>query len=1679
MCHRYLRLLFAALALCAGYAAVARAEDTAPPGPPASAQTLFTFRHVVVQTATDNPEVCLRFSQILNASADAHYGDYLGFSPTVKTAIRVTGTDLCISGLDTAQKYSLTIRHGLPAASGAKLATDQSLDIALTDQAPLVAIAGDGFILSRNTTNGLAIQTVNVRRVKIRVLRLSDKLLPWQLNNLSLSAQTMDVYDINNMLQNQASIVWTGTMDIPDDHNRTVSTAFPIAQVIPPGRNGIFLVVAENAAQTLPNVIFSGSSQDLSNLNIDAFGTNLAVHWVVTTDLALTSMWGSDGLHVFARSLATAQTLPNVDVRLIAQGQDTLGRQNTDKQGQAFFPAALLAGRRSNAAQTLIAYGPGQNFAFQNLTGPAFDLSDRGVSGRQPPKAFQVFAYTERGIYRPGETIQLMALLRDRLGDAIPGTGLKFVLRRPDGVADRSIAASPAIDGGFYEQIRLSATAARGMWTIETYVDPTAPPVGQIQVDVEDFVPQELKVTLSATPRYVTPSQAITAHVTGAFLYGAPAAGLHAQGDLRVVRDSAPIANAPGYSFGLVDDKVSDIDQTLTLGDANNTGTLDISAPLPNLPQTSVPLKAILTAGLFEPSGRYVSDAAEIPIRADPLLIGIKPLFANGQVASGESPKFDIAAFDSSGAPVAKGGLTWTLVREDQIYDWFEDNSSNWTFHYTTQDHQIASGPLGVTAGKPAGFTAPGLGAYAWGTYRLIVSDNDSGAATSVRFNIGWDTTGGSAGTPDKAQLSVEKPMLKPGETTRLHIQGPFAGPAQVVIGNDRVFSTQMIAVAKGGTTIDVTADASWGAGAYVIVTMVRPLAQSGVTAPVRALGVAYIAIDPSAHKLGVMVSAPPKITPRQTVTIPVTLTGIAPGATPHVTLAAVDEGVLQLTRYKTPDPLAFLYGKLTLGLDIRDDYGNLLDGSADVGDVHEGGDSGALGGPGLAVESTKVIALFSGPVTVGPDGVAKIAVKVPDFEGQLRLMAVAYDATQVGQAQATMIVRDPVIEDVAVPRFLAPGDTAQLAVSLHNTDGVAGTYHLAITGSGAASLHAAKDYTLAVGQRIQGAVVISAKMVGVATVDALLTGPQGYRVDRDWQIAVRAAHYPVTLQNIALQTKGADFKPEAKLLAAFTPGSLAVSIGYAGYKGIDVPSLLQSLWLYPYGCTEQLSSTAFPLLYYNQAALLGGAAPPRQADWGDDSNAAVKQRVQQAIDTILDRQGADGVFGLWTVGDGDASNWLNTYVMDFLIHAKAAGFAVPDDALNRGFNNLSVIVAKIDSGASNPDDAYYAEAPQATLAYAEYILALNGQADIGLLRRYHDAAILQNGSGNANATPMSRVYWVASTGGNAPDENSLAEPLSLAQMSGALALMGDKGRADSAMQRAVANLGVTDYPVWWFDDAYYTEQRDLAGMIRISADEGDNELANSLVQTFDALHVSTNDLNTQDKAWLLAASYELNKAMPSVSLTVNGQMQAMAMPVALLPTPAQIAAGYDVVNSSGHDLWRTFTVTGAPAVALPAIDQGYSIHKNFYALDGKSLDPSTLKQNDRFIVSLSGSADDDDDHRTVVVDMLPAGWEIEAPITDDSSDYSFLGPLSQTRTIEARDDRFVAAFDLGSNWPNQPSEVDDSTPHLENSQFQLAYIVRVVTPGSFTLPEAVVNDMYRPALMGRTTAGHTIAAAR
>jgi uncharacterized protein YfaS (alpha-2-macroglobulin family) len=499
------------------------------------------------------------------------------------------------------------------------------------------------------------------------------------------------------------------------------------------------------------------------------------------------------------------------------------------------------------------------------------------------------------------------------------------------------------------------------------------------------------------------------------------------------------------------------------------------------------------------------------------------------------------------------------------------------------------------------------------------------------------------------------------------------------------------------------------------------------------------------------------------------------------------------------------------------------------------------------------------------------------------------------------------------------------------------------------------------------------------------------------------------------------------------------------------VPSLLQSLYLYPYGCTEQLTSTAFPLVYYNDPALLGGAPHLRGG-----SDPGVHDRVQDAIDTILDRQDESGEFGLWRVGDGEASTWLGVYALDFLTHAKQAGFNVPDSALQR-----AALWLRRAADADLPETGFraYAQGATITRAYAAYVLARLGRADLGDLRRLQDT-LTHRVAGDTHV-------WFAGL-------DTALEPLALGQMAGAFALMGDHARAKTAFQMAIDNLALSDWPGWWFDWSYGTRLRDEAGLLSVAAETGQEEFVKPLLDRFGSLSYDRGALNTQEQASLLSAAHALSSGIGKISLAVNGQTKTLGTPPSFAPPAAEIEAGYTVTNTSGRALWRTLAVTGSPLRAPAALSAGYSIDKDFYTLGGEKLDPAHMRQNDRAIVELHGFVTgDDNSHRTVVVDMLPAGWEIEAPVTDEKQ-YAFLGPLSQTRVREARDDRFVAALDFGSDllgWRHRFVEEDDSKVHLQDSEFRVAYVARAITPGHFTLPEAVVQDMYRPAFMARTAA--------
>ncbi|MCK4869258.1 MAG: alpha-2-macroglobulin family protein, partial [Alphaproteobacteria bacterium] len=501
-----------------------------------------------------------------------------------------------------------------------------------------------------------------------------------------------------------------------------------------------------------------------------------------------------------------------------------------------------------------------------------------------------------------------------------------------------------------------------------------------------------------------------------------------------------------------------------------------------------------------------------------------------------------------------------------------------------------------------------------------------------------------------------------------------------------------------------------------------------------------WLGRDYSDRTIDVGIEAPTQILPRQTIDVELSLNGIAAGEKAYVTLAAVDVGILQLTNFKTPLPADWYYGKRLLGVGLRDGYGHLI-AAAEGGPVtiREGGDEAAadrhLGG--LDASSVKTVSLFSGIVAVGDDGFVTVPLEVPDFNGRLRLMAVAWSKSAVGSAETDMTVRDPVVSQVTLPRFLAPGDEAQVSVSVHNVDGPAGKYIVTFEAEGAAGMDGGiMNFQLASDARRNLKWSLSGVGLGVGALTLTIAGPDGLKLVRDWEIAVRPAQTRITKQVSSRVQAGQRQTLAANLLDEFIPGSGEAMVTLSARPELGLAKLLKSLDRYPYGCAEQTTSRALPLLYVAEVAESLGIA---------ENSTVLRGRVQDAIRRIFTMQRSDGSFGMWNA-HGNREEWLSAYVMDFLTQAKELKYPVPEYPYQRGLKWLK----------NSVDAADYRGATLPSRTYALYVLARAGQVRPSDLRYLHDVYLTQ-----------------------------IPTALGRAQLGAALALSGDKKRAASAFVSA------------------------------------------------------------------------------------------------------------------------------------------------------------------------------------------------------------------------------------------------------------------------------------------------------
>jgi len=1542
----------------------------------------------------DRPRQCLLMPASLD-STHPFYGDFIELSghkldhgraayTPEPVAVSVDGKTLCFNELKFGYQYKVTFLNQFPLAKGDQYKPRSATFFGVPHMEPSIRFQGNTLILPTIGAPKVPLQLVNVNNFTVKVFRFSmDQVLKHgDFKSLSLLSE----YDIDN-LERETELVGQQPFSIDVPMNQSTTYNLDMSELVDANKPGAYaLVIEPNSSQ-----IHLGRWQ------------SRATQYVMFTDIGLSSYAGIDGMRVYARSYSTAKPLDHVTVELVGRNHEVLERRETNAQGYVQFSVPIMSGVGGlRPVQVRVTNADGL-YSFMDLEGKSLDLSDRPVSGAEPLGLFNAYLYTERGVYRPGEEMVLTGLVRTKDFVAPSNLPLTLTIDNAEGKEQFSRLVGHLQQGGLQQRFTIPKTSRTGAWSAHLYLDTEDDPIGSVDFSVEDYVPETLSVALTTKEPGYTDS-ALVVSLQSDYLYGAPAADLAVSAEVHLTPKRRLFSELPDYVYGSYGNK--SIRKRIDVDKTDDDGLANIRIPAGLLTPASAAQTQVMrvVAGVTEPSGRVVRSRVAVPVLNYESWVGVRVKHENEAFDRHKPVSFDLKNTVSDLTPVSNGRLQYKIVQEDWDYHWYYRNG--WRYTLNRYDvRQVASGELTTNAD---GMARVDVGVQKWGRYRLEVTDLQSAQVTQHRYRVGWwNASGAQSATPDQVKMVVSENEVKQGDTVSLRITPPYAGKLHLLVANDTIIEDRYVDIPAEGIEVDVEVTSDFGPDVYILANVYRHGEHS--VGPARAVGVSHITVLQPQHMAQVAVIAPHKMEPNQTVKIEVQ-TNLPIGS--RVVLAAVDEGILQLTQYQSPDPKAFFFAKRRLGIDIMDLYGHLIqhqDGETLRMNFGGDADSSASGGSDVAPLDTfvKPVALVSDLAPVDADGNVTIEFDVPQFNGQLRLMAVGFDAQRMGSANEKMIVRDPVVVQPVLPRFMSVGDLAEVAVSLHNLELPRGEFILDWDATDNYYLSERRQTVmLDTDQRINAGISVQAMSAQAGRVGLTVTRPDGVKQYYHWDLT-------------AITNRFIERYETSEFIAAGSRGSIASDVGgltkdsrHVTVRVTDRP-LLETDWIadslshYPFGCLEQTTSKAWPVLYVTDSA------------WSKEARA---KHINKAINHISQMQLNSGAFSLWR-GGRRAEMWLSMYAMEFLQEAKLAGFDVPEMMLANG-------MAFVENVSSDS---------QSVRAYAMYIRTKYGNPDAGKAR--YLASSLSKYAG-----VQTRVHLAAT-----------------------FDLLGDKQRS-STLFNSVSSSG---YYTWHRED-YRSDFRDRAlyAYYGLSSSSLTQKNKNELVKKLEGLYEDAKSkryISTQEKGWLLRLA-SLNKGVKTLSLNLPISVDFRGSTLADLGSYlADQSTWTSIKNNSKEDMYIKVSSSGVNKDLTKAFGNNMSVTTEYTNLStGSALDFSNVVQGVDVLVLHKIEIDEvlEYDMELSIEAPVPAGFELENPRL--SSGRKLMTEVERLTPDfeEYRDDRYVGAWSLNRGY---------RTRGIKDNIFYVAYVMRAVTPGSFLVPSIAIEDMYQPQFRANTAESHVV----
>ncbi|MDZ7333609.1 MAG: MG2 domain-containing protein [candidate division KSB1 bacterium] len=1518
---------------------------------------------------------------------------FILIEPAVRYQVSVPHTYLELRGdFKIGSSYQLKLRQGLRAIDGSQLQKDFSTTLVFRseDIPPQLDFVGQGFYLTKSGNLNIGLATINVDRVTIEIDKIYANNLVYLLSQNDL-ASGYDYYWYDTEALGKS--ISRSDLVIQKVHNEEVVTPINIKEFLKEQRVGIFNITARLAERRWQQ----------------------ASRWVLATDLGIIAKKAGEDLWVWVNSLTSIAPIPNAEVKLISRNNQELITVRTNAQGYA----VLNSYRRFESEGLppfLLTVAVGEDFSFLELSRRQIATADFDVGGAAYLEhGYDAYLYNERGVYRPGETAHLAAIVRgENLSLPTPFPVL-FQVKAPDEKILLEQRTSLNAQGGTEFSVPIPDYAMTGKYTARLMIGENEE-IGRTEFNVEEFIPDRIKVSLATIRDIYRTGEIITLNVDAVTLFGPPAAGRRVEADIEI----EPFSFSPDQwkSFSFQDDRKSFAKMRTDLGSGvlDDQGQYRFLYQIPTDLEPPAALRGIISATVLEPGGRGVTAYRGIIIHRYPTYVGLRQAQPGYAEPNKKTPiEFVVLNSDGQLLPGRTVEISFYRVVWHSILK-KEDNSGRYRYVSQQVDELIEK----FTVTSESSLSSFTVMPRDYGRYRVLAREVSSGATASLEFYAsGWGYAPWAMDHPDRIQLDLDKECYLPGEKARVQVRAPFAGKLLLTVEREKILSTQVVNLPENTATIDIPVLENYKPNVYLSAHLIRSTESLDRDMPSRAFGVTPLMVDSRANRFELELRCPDEIRPNSKLSLDCEVKGQMSGPV-YLTIAAVDEGILQLTDFQSPDAHAYFFSKKRLAVETHDVYGAILPEikgakSAPSGDVEAARKRRITP---VSVTRVKPVAFWSGMLKADARGRKSVTFNVPQFNGTLRIMAVAFSNNKFGSLERKMFVREPIVLTPTFPRFVASGDRWVVPVSLYNGTGKTGDFEVTLNASGPIRItdQATKTITVEAGKERAVYFELQAEQsIGQLRFKLSAKGA-GESTSLSEEVPLRP---PVPFITRSGQGSVSEAKPGIFTLPSdWIAGTTDFSLSLSAFPAVRFANSLQFLLSYPHGCIEQTTSKVFPLLYFDELARIAEPAlfKANSADYF----------ITEGITKIENLQQPSGAFSYWPHGE-DINNWSSIYAAHFLVEARKAGYVVSDRVYNRMLKALRSQLRDYQS-----DDAYSLQAP----VYALYVLAL---------------------SGNAERSTM--LYF----------KNNLLEKLadySRFQLAGAYALAGDLQTARSLLPRTV----LLNRPQQWESGGNFNSNtRSQAIMLDILAEvEPSNPNVPNLVQNLtQSASEAGRWYTTQENAWAFLALGKILKKQTDVNFTGTVSIDG------------KFFTKFDTQNHHFADKnWAGKTIKieiqgkgtcyygwrahGIPlGMNIEEFDHDLMVRRHYLNEQGTPADYSSFRQGELIIGKITLKALTESLENVAIVDMLPAGLEIENPRFQSRRGVDWIGEQTwQPKYIDIRDDRLILYGDV---------------PYGREVTFY--YGLRAVSEGTFILPPIQAEAMYAPMKASIASSGRIVIA--